>query len=123
MSQIYATDGFKRTPFAVAACQHGIFTTHIFDNIHLDYPDFSPLERLRIGQTLPKKIFSTETQTLRRIFEGQTSLRTSCGKAYQMSCWETMLWLEKTTCLSLIKRPESASPRTLCILFLRHGLV
>lgn len=46
--------GFERTPFAVAACQRGIFSSHMLDNKGLDKADFHPLERIEAGAKLPK---------------------------------------------------------------------
>jgi hypothetical protein len=48
--------GFERTPFAVAACQRGIFSSHMLDNKGLDKADFHPLERIEAGAKLPKNM-------------------------------------------------------------------
>ncbi|KAM0555890.1 hypothetical protein ACHAPJ_006292 [Fusarium lateritium] len=49
--------GFERTPFAVAACQRGIFASHILDNKNLNKTEFHPLERIEAGAVLPKKMW------------------------------------------------------------------
>ncbi|KAF4983800.1 hypothetical protein FZEAL_884 [Fusarium zealandicum] len=53
----HTRDGFERSPFAVAACHHGIFMSDLFDNKNLNRSEFNPLERLEAGETLPKNIW------------------------------------------------------------------
>ena len=48
--------GFERTPFCVASCQHGLFSSKILDNKGLDRLEFFPLERIRTGARLPGKM-------------------------------------------------------------------
>ncbi|KAK8005732.1 hypothetical protein PG990_011769 [Apiospora arundinis] len=49
--------GAERTPFCVAATQHGIFYSMVIDNAKLMRPEFLPLERLRAGAKLPKNVW------------------------------------------------------------------
>ncbi|KAK8098695.1 Alpha/Beta hydrolase protein [Apiospora kogelbergensis] len=49
--------GAERTPFCVAAAQHGIFYSLVIDNAKLMRPEFLPLERLKAGARLPKKVW------------------------------------------------------------------
>ncbi|KAF7561231.1 hypothetical protein G7046_g2934 [Stylonectria norvegica] len=49
--------GFDRTPYCVAATQHGLFTSEIYDNLGLNSPEFSPLSRISAGAKLPKAIW------------------------------------------------------------------
>ncbi|CAH0053665.1 unnamed protein product [Clonostachys solani] len=49
--------GWDRTKLAVSAAQNGIFDSQIFDNLGLDLPDFLPLERIKRGAKLPKKVW------------------------------------------------------------------
>jgi len=46
----------ERAPFAVGATQHGIFDAKIFDSSGLDRPDFVPMERIKSGARLPRKM-------------------------------------------------------------------
>lgn len=48
--------GLERAPFAVGATQHGLFDSKIFDSSNLDRPDFLPMERIKAGNKLPKKM-------------------------------------------------------------------
>ncbi|KAF4996139.1 hypothetical protein FDECE_12563 [Fusarium decemcellulare] len=50
-------DGFERSPWAVSACQNGLFMSHIFDNKNLNKREFFPLERIEAGDSLPTKIW------------------------------------------------------------------
>lgn len=47
----------ERTPFAVGAAQYGIFDSGIFDNSSLNRPEFLPMERIKAGAKLPKKMY------------------------------------------------------------------
>ncbi|KAF4437913.1 hypothetical protein F53441_12919 [Fusarium austroafricanum] len=49
--------GFERTPFAVAACQRGIFASHVLDNKSLNNLEFNPTERIQTGAKLPKNMW------------------------------------------------------------------
>ncbi|VUC28419.1 unnamed protein product [Clonostachys rosea] len=49
--------GWDRTKWAVSAAQNGIFYSQIFDNLGLNRPEFFPLERIRRGAKLPKKVW------------------------------------------------------------------
>jgi hypothetical protein len=46
----------ERTPFAVGATQYGLFNSEIFDSSNLNRTDFLPMERIRAGAKLPKKM-------------------------------------------------------------------
>lgn len=46
----------ERTPFAVGATQYGLFDSKIFDSSSVNRPDFLPIERIRAGSKLPKKL-------------------------------------------------------------------
>lgn len=48
--------GWERTKFAVAATQYGLFYSKIFDSNGTDSADLIPIERLRSGARLPKKM-------------------------------------------------------------------
>lgn len=52
----HSKDDFSRTPFAVAACHHGLFNSHIFDSKRLNQRAFYPLERLEDGGQLPSTL-------------------------------------------------------------------
>ena len=52
----HTKDDTTRTPFAVAACHHGLFFSKILDNANLDRRDFNPIERLEAGGKLPPKM-------------------------------------------------------------------
>lgn len=48
--------GLELTPYAVALTQHGVFNSLVFDPQNLQSPEFAPLERIRAGARLPKKM-------------------------------------------------------------------
>ena len=48
--------GFERTPFSVGATQYGLFHSEVFDNRNLILSHFDPLERIKAGGSLPKKM-------------------------------------------------------------------
>ncbi|KAJ4007325.1 hypothetical protein NW766_010009 [Fusarium irregulare] len=49
--------GFERTPFAVSACQNGIFASHILDPKGLNKDEFRPLNRIEAGAKLSKSMW------------------------------------------------------------------
>ncbi|KAH8888030.1 alpha/beta-hydrolase [Thozetella sp. PMI_491] len=49
--------GLERTPLAVAAAQYGQFDELFFDNRNLNRPEFLPMERIKAGAKLPKKMW------------------------------------------------------------------
>ncbi|GFP57137.1 probable carboxylesterase M8 [Trichoderma asperellum] len=55
-STVTTKAGFERTPFAAAAAQYGLYHSKIFDPRGLNRPEFIPIERLRAGARLPKKM-------------------------------------------------------------------
>ena len=48
--------GFERTPFAVSACQTGIFSSHLLDPKGLNRDEFRPLNRIEAGAKLSKSM-------------------------------------------------------------------
>jgi hypothetical protein len=46
----------ERTPFSVGAAQYGLFDSEIFDSSNLNRPEFLPVERIKAGANLPKKM-------------------------------------------------------------------
>ncbi|RFN51443.1 hypothetical protein FIE12Z_4280 [Fusarium flagelliforme] len=49
--------GFERTPFAVSACQNGIFASHLLDPKGLNKDEFRPLARIEAGARLSKSMW------------------------------------------------------------------
>lgn len=49
-------DGFERISFCVGSCQHGLFASKVLDNRNLHRPEFFPLDRIKAGAKLPKKV-------------------------------------------------------------------
>jgi len=46
----------ERTLFSVGAAQYGLFDSEIFDSSKLNRPEFLPMERIKAGANLPKKM-------------------------------------------------------------------
>ncbi|KAL2211228.1 alpha/beta-hydrolase [Sarocladium strictum] len=49
--------GFERGPFNAAATQYGLYYSHVFNHRRLPDRDFLPMERIKSGARLPKKIW------------------------------------------------------------------
>ena len=49
--------GFERGPFNAASAQYGLYYSHVFNNRDLPDADFLPLERIKAGARLPKKMY------------------------------------------------------------------
>lgn len=49
--------GFERAAFNAASAQYGLFYSHVFNPRHLPDHDFLPMERLKSGARLPKKMY------------------------------------------------------------------
>lgn len=48
--------GFERGPFNAASAQYGLYYSHVFNHRHLPDHDFLPMERIKSGARLPKKM-------------------------------------------------------------------
>jgi len=55
-SDIHSRDDFSRIPYVVAACHHGIFSSHIFDHKGPYQPSLYPLERIQAGERLAPRV-------------------------------------------------------------------
>lgn len=48
--------GFERGAFNAASAQYGLFYSHVFNHLQLPDHDFLPMERIKSGGRLPKKM-------------------------------------------------------------------
>ncbi|VUC20524.1 unnamed protein product [Clonostachys rosea] len=49
--------GFERTPFCVAATQHGLIAKTVFDPKGLKLEEFNPVKRMQSGAKLPQRVW------------------------------------------------------------------
>ncbi|KAH7324216.1 Alpha/Beta hydrolase protein [Stachybotrys elegans] len=54
---VTAKAGFERGVFNAASAQYGLYYSHVFNHRHLPDHDFLPMERIKSGARLPKKIW------------------------------------------------------------------